>query len=221
MLCQSKRKEKLNITIYYTKTESLIKQNLLQQLLQLLPASLQLKALRYQSELSRYNYTTGRLLLKHGLDVFGLDSDLEKIEFQKNGKPYLSEINFNISHSGHQVICGFSKEGLIGVDLEKINPVNFENFTSMFSAKEWVAIKGADDPIRTFYWFWTRKESIIKALGLKLSYLHQIELDVSSDNFKVNGKQMFLRDLIFEEGFLGTVCCEEDIGKIEIVEVWF
>ena len=210
----------MDITIFHTQTKSLIKQKSLQQLLKGLPISIQLKALRYQSELSRYNYVIGRLLLKHGLDLFGLDNDLEKIEFQKNGKPVLSGIHFNISHSDHQVICGFSKEGLIGVDLEKINPVNFENFTSMFSAKEWIAIKGADDPIRTFYWFWTRKESIIKALGLTLSYLHQIELDVSSDNFTVSGKQLFLQDVIVEEGFLGAVCCEEDIGKIEVVEVW-
>ena len=71
------------ITIYKTQTEPLIKQKKLQQLLQRLPASLQLKALRYQSESSAYNYVIGRLLLKHGLDIFGLDNDLEKIEFQE------------------------------------------------------------------------------------------------------------------------------------------
>lgn len=211
----------MDITIYRTQTESLIKQKSLQQLLQQLPASLQLKALRYQSELSTYNYVIGRLLLKRGLDFFGLNNDLEKIEFQKNGKPVLSGIHFNISHSDHQVICGFSKEGLLGVDLEKINPIDFEDFTSIFSVQEWAAIKGADDPIRTFYWFWTRKESIIKALGRKLSYLHQIELDVSFDHFVVDEKRWFLRDVFVEAGFLGAVCCEEEIGKVGVVEIRF
>jgi len=211
----------MDITIYRTQTESLINQKLLQQLLQRLPTSLQLKALRYQSELSTYNFVIGRLLLKRGLDFFGLDNDLEKIEFQKNGKPVLSGIHFNISHSDHQVICGFSKEGLFGVDLEKINPIDFEDFTSMFSVQEWAAIKDANDPIRAFYWFWTRKESIIKALGHKLSYLHQIELDVSSDHFVLDGKRWFLRDIFVEEFFLGAICCEEEIGEVEVVEIWF
>jgi phosphopantetheinyl transferase len=42
-----------------------------------------------------------------------------KLSFQQNGKPvFYPEIHFNISHSDHQVICGFLKE-LLGVDLEK------------------------------------------------------------------------------------------------------
>lgn len=211
----------MDITIYRAQTESLIKQKSLKQLLQQLPPSLQLKALRYQSEVSRYNYLVGRLLLKSGLNFFGLDNDLEKIEFQKNGKPVLPGIHFNISHSDHQVICGFSKEGRLGVDLEKIKPIDFENFTSMFSAQEWAAIHGAHDPLRTFYWFWTRKESIIKALGRTLRYLHQIELDVSVDHFVVDGKRYFLRNVDIAEGFLGTVCTEEEIEALEVVDMLF
>jgi len=163
----------------------------------------------------------GRLLLKRGLESYGLDNDLEKIEFQKNGKPVLSGIHFNISHSDHQIICGFSKDGPLGVDLEKINPIDFDDFASMFSAQEWTAIRGANDPIRTFYWFWTRKESIIKSLGRSLHYLHQIELDVSSDHFVVDGKKHFLRNVDIEEGFVATVCTEAEIEALELVEIWF
>jgi 4'-phosphopantetheinyl transferase len=182
---------------------------------------MQLKALRYQSEISRYNYLIGRLLLKNGLNFFGLDDDLEKIEFAENGKPVFPGIHFNISHSDHQVICGFSQEGQLGVDLEKIKPIDFEDFRAMFSAKEWSAIHSADDPLRTFYWFWTRKESIIKAMGRTLNYLHQIELDVTSDHFMVDGKRFFLQEIDIAEGFVATVCTEEEIESIELVEIWF
>jgi 4'-phosphopantetheinyl transferase len=211
----------MDITIYHSQTESLIKQKSLPQLLERLPTSLQLKALRYRSDSSRYNYIIGRLLLKRGLDFFGLDSDLEKIEFQKNGKPVLQGIHFNISHSDNLIVCAFSKEGPIGVDVEKICPRDFEDFTSMFSAQEWTAIRGANDPIQTFYWFWTRKESIIKALGRTLSYLHQIDLDVSSNHFEVDGKRYFLRNIDFKEGFVGAVCTEDVIETQQIVELWF
>ncbi|MFK8056367.1 MAG: 4'-phosphopantetheinyl transferase superfamily protein [Saprospiraceae bacterium] len=209
------------VTIYRTHTESLIIQELLPMLLQWLPTSLHAKALRYRSKASAYNYVAGRLLLKQGLDAYGLDDDLRKIELQENGKPVLPEIHFNISHSGHQVVCGFSKEGLLGVDIEKISPIDFEDFTAMFSAHEWSAIKGAVDPLREFYWFWTRKESIIKALGLRLNYLHKVELDVSSDHFVLEGKRWFLRDLTFGKDFLGAVCCEDEISEIEFIDVRF
>ena len=191
--------------IYRSHTKSLIQQKALQSLLQRLPASLHPKALRYQSEISAYNYVIGRLLLQRALHDLGLDNDLEKIEFQENGKPIISGTHFNISHSDHQVICGFSKEGQIGVDLEKINQIDFDDFTSMFSLQEWAAINSADDPLRTFYWFWTRKESIIKALGLTLNYLHQIELDVSADHFVMDGQRWFLQDVDFGADYLGSV----------------
>ena len=136
----------------------------------------------------------------------------------KNGKPLIDGIHFNISHSGHQVICGFSNEGQLGVDLEKISPIDFEDFTSVFSVQEWAAIKNANNPIRAFYWFWTRKESIIKALGHNLSYLHQIELDVSANHVVVDGKRYCLQNVDMEQGFLGTVCTEEEIEELETIE---
>ena len=211
----------MDITIYRSQTESLIKENSIQQLLQELPASLRSKALRYQTDLSAYNYVVGRILLKRALENFGLDNDLEKIDFQESGKPIVSGIHFNISHSDHQVVCAFSKDGQLGVDLEKIRPINFEDFTSVFTAQEWTAIKGAEYPLRAFYWFWTRKESIIKALGRNLSYLHQIELDVTLDHFVVDEKPWFLRDLDVGKDYIGAICCEIEIGKVELIDVRF
>lgn len=209
----------MDILIYRTQTESLLKQGSLQALLQQLPNALHARALRYKSERSAYNYVIGRLLLKRGLAFFGLNNDLENIVFQQNGKPLIAGIHFNIAHSDHQVVCGFSKEGRLGLDLEKIKPINFANFAAMFSAQEWMTIRAAADPIRTFYRFWTRKESIIKALGLSLSYLHQIELDASFDHCVIDGQRWFLRDVIDEEDFMGALCCEAPIGQIELVEI--
>ncbi|MCG8326973.1 MAG: 4'-phosphopantetheinyl transferase superfamily protein [Chitinophagales bacterium] len=199
----------------------MIKQKMLQQLLTQLPVSLHSRAFRYRSDLSKYNYIIGRLLLKQGLDFWGLNSDLEQIRFQQNGKPVLAGIDFNISHSDHHVICGFAKWGILGLDIEKINPIDFEDFTSFFSTREWDIIKNADDPIRTFYWFWTRKESIIKALGHNLSYLNQIELDVSTDHFVIDGKRWFLQDVVIQDGYMSTICSEKEIEHIEVVEIRF
>ena len=163
----------------------------------------------------------GRLLLKNGLDSLGYDDDLDKIEFQTNEKPSLPDVQFNISHSDHRVVCAFANEGRIGVDIEKIVPIDFDDFTSMFSALEWKSIRASENPLRSFYWFWTRKESIIKALGFNLKYLHQIELDVTVDHIVVDGTQLFLQELDFGDGFVATVCCEGEINELVLCELKF
>ena len=211
----------MNINIYCAQTEFLVKQQSLLALLECIPASLRARALRYKSDLSAYNYVVARLLLKRGLEDFGLDTDLEKVVIQKNGKPSLPTIHFNISHSSHQVVCAFSKEGKLGIDVEKIKPIQFENFTTMFSANEWKSIKSAKDPLHTFYWFWTRKESIIKANGLSLNELHQIELNVSNNQIVSHGKGWYLRELELGDGFLGALCTEEEIDDLIIERVDF
>jgi hypothetical protein len=51
--------------------------------------------------------------------------------------------------------------------------------------------------------------------------LHQIELDVSSDRFMVDGKRYFLRQIDIEEGFVGAVCTEEKIDALEFIQIRF
>jgi 4'-phosphopantetheinyl transferase len=211
----------MDILIYKSKTKVLMEQQALHHLFKQLPPTIQSRAHRYKSELSQYNYIVGRLLLKKGLDYFGLDTDLDRIEYLENGKPTLPEIYFSISHSDHEVICGFSREGQLGVDIEHITPIDFDHFAAFFSAQEWIAIKNAEDPIRTFYRFWTRKESIIKANGLTLNYLHQIDLDMTVNQFVINGKPWFMRDIFIGEGYLGSICSEKEIGNVEVVGLNF
>ncbi|MEL6699544.1 MAG: hypothetical protein AAFP89_25115, partial [Bacteroidota bacterium] len=55
---------------------------------------------------------------------------------------------------------------------------------------------------------WTRKESMIKALGLKLSFLNQMNLDVNLDMFEAEGKPWYLKELVLGEGYWGAICTE-------------
>ena len=214
-------KKLIDLTLFTADTKSLVMEQRLNELLQDLPVSLHARALRYKSEESSYNYVVGRLLLKRGLTAFNIEAGLEDVEFSASGKPTLPNLEFNISHSDSQVVCAFSRSGSIGVDLEKVKPVDFNDFTSMFTANEWKAIHSSANSLQIFYWFWTRKESIIKALGLSLSYLHQIELDVSSTEFIVDGKTWFLRELEIGQDFIAMICSANEIDKISIVNQVF
>jgi len=203
------------IYIYQAESETLQDKKDLQYLLRELPENMHERALRYRFKQDAYNYVLGRLLLKRGLIAIGLGSKFQNIYIQEDGKPTIEGIHFNISHSDNLVVCAVSTEGVIGVDVEKERQVNFEDFKSWFTNTEWFDINNASKPIQKFYWYWTRKESIIKALGVKLSYLHKIELDASQDFFVENGKKWYLKDLDFGSGFFGALCSEVEIDSIQ------
>ena len=97
------------------------------------------------------------------------------IIYNENGKPYLKDnsIYFNISHSGDYVVCAISKN-IIGVDIQKNKKVSKSKL--VFTDEE--LENNNIDLIK----IWTKKESIIKALGLNMQ--HMKELDISNYNVK-------------------------------------
>lgn len=183
----------------------------LEKLLEKLPLNMHERALRYKFKDDAYNFVVGRLLLKKGLEDLGIGDQLQNITCQKSGKPNLKDVFFNISHTGNLVVCALSTEGIIGIDIEKIKEVKLDDFDAWFSKKEWTEISKASSSLQKFYWYWTRKESIIKALGVTLSYLHKIEVDATKDHFIENGKKWYLKDLDFGSGYCAALCSEVKI----------
>ena len=56
-------------------------------LLQALPKAMHERAFRYKFEQDARNFIYGRLLLKKGLEALGTGNQLNRITYQKNGKP--------------------------------------------------------------------------------------------------------------------------------------
>lgn len=189
----------------------------LKELLLDLPGSMHERALRYQFERDAFNFVVGRLLLKQGLDKLKAGLQIENISFKPDGKPWLAGIHFNIAHSENLVVCALSELGAIGIDVEKIKPVDLDNFKPWFTLREWDDINQAADPLRKFYWYWTRKESIIKALGMKLAELNKVEIDPKEDTFIELGEQYFLKDLNFGADFSAALCSEIAVHAIEFI----
>ena len=170
------------------------------------------RALRYRRKADAYNFIAGRLLLQKGLKDFEIADSIANIQLEEDGKPFLESVFFNISHTSDRVICAISKKGRMGIDIERETEVELENFESFFTPTEWRSIRESAFPLQQFYRYWTRKESIIKALGLKLSYLNQIQLDIEADVFEENGKQWYLKELDMGEGYFGAICSEVELG---------
>lgn len=113
-------------------------------------------------------------------DIIG-NEDLPKsvnIIREQNAKPCFDtdEVYFNLSHSHGAVMLGISHTP-IGVDIEKIRPIDFKKFDFINADNE-----------EEFFEKWTERESYLKLTGEGLGALHcQIPEDAHFEHFPVYG----------------------------------
>jgi 4'-phosphopantetheinyl transferase len=93
-----------------------------------------------------------------------------------NGKPALAEpglIDFNASHSDALAVFAFTRGCEIGIDVEKVRPIeDMRNIADhFFCAEEAEELMSLEPGLRerAFFNCWTRKEAYIKAIGKGLS----------------------------------------------------
>lgn len=118
---------------------------------------------------------------------------IEEISFACNsyGKPFLkgfSHIHFNVSHSGDWVIGALSNNSMVGVDIEKIQPLEVDMVKSVFSTLEYhdFITKKREEQLSYFYDLWTLKESYVKALGQGLSIsLQSFSIKKNEEGIKI------------------------------------
>lgn len=83
-------------------------------------------------------------------------------------------LDFNVSHSGTCAGIALSSSGRVGIDLEyhgQMHALRDLEATVMGSRERLLlATLGDDDHARAFLGCWTRKEAIVKAIGVGLSY---------------------------------------------------
>jgi len=171
-------------------------------LISLLPPELQNKVYGYRRWEDAYSSLLGKHLLRIGLKAMQLSCDLSRLHYSINHKPLLKNgPYFNISHSGNRVVCLVCGDTRVGVDIEKINGIAIEDFQTQFSSYEWFAIQSSSTPLKTFYQYWTAKESIIKGEGRGLQ-IPLLQLDVSQGGaVMLDGKYWQLLNYSNFEGY--------------------
>lgn len=168
------------------------------------------KAISKKQESSQLQSIAAGLLLSHALADMGLhERDMEYCE-NPHGKPYFknhSEIKFSLSHSAEYAVCTIS-ENDTGVDVETIeNGADVLKIAKRYFTKnECERIVKAGDSKREFFRIWTRKESLLKALGTGIS-ARLGKYEVLADSVEAEGKKFYFSD--FEIGDSKTSCCTE------------
>jgi 4'-phosphopantetheinyl transferase len=181
-----------------------------------LPAALQPKILRYRRWQDAHATLLGKHLLRRALKAAGSPATISQLLYTPQAKPYFPDgPHFNISHSGNRVVCGLSTTGRIGVDIEIVKTLDFDDFQTQFTPGEWTAIRGAADPVAAFYRFWTAKESLIKADGRGLE-IPLLDLDVTEyQPVAIDGSSWAFRPLTHLPGYAGHLTTEAgDVGPV-------
>jgi len=222
------------IWVFYASFDRQFSEDVWQYYLSKIPLSLQNKILSYHRWQDRQSGLFGKLLLSEGLKLYGYSPDsLNHLSYTGFGRPYLdnSGIDFNISHSGDYVICAITDQGRIGIDIEKIKPIDLFGFERYMTPPEWKAIRESAEPYHTFYSYWTKKESAMKAYGCGLSVpLDKILIDNDKAVFYSNffyknnmdmdmGNNLFLKEIVINISYKCHLATNIENAKIRIFEI--
>lgn len=159
------------VQVFYTRIHEQMPQWLYNKYLNLLPPDLQQKNMRLRNWKDRLLQLSGKILLLDALRQFGVSAGcLHDLRYNEYSRPYLpGDIDFNISHSGNYVLCAVGKNVQLGVDIEQIKNISFDDFENVMNAEQWQRIKNSHNQLQQFYNYWAIKESVIKADSRGLS----------------------------------------------------
>ncbi|WP_027390114.1 4'-phosphopantetheinyl transferase family protein [Chrysiogenes arsenatis] len=170
-------------------------------LLALLPEPLQKQCHRYRRPEDQRATLLGKLLLLYAIEQRGarhvtLCNPLENITYTDTKKPFIAGAwSFNISHSGAVVVLACASSGKVGVDVEQIRPIAFDEFVGHLPE-----LKALDPAARQrqFYTYWTAKEAVLKGTGQGL-LLPLEEVIIKEDTATVHHERWHIRQ--FSCGF--------------------
>ena len=158
---------------------------------QLLTLGERARADRFRFEAGRTAFVTTRAALRRRLsEEVGVPPGALEIEANQHGRLRLATrthaaIDFNVSHSRGMAAIAVVRGGRIGVDVEAHAAISDlrDVVPSVMGDNECVLLQQLTGTsfARSFYGSWTRKEAVVKAIGVGLSYpVRSIDLPCAS-----------------------------------------
>lgn len=187
--------------ILYTFISEEKHQSLLDRYLPLFSEHSKQDILRYRRWQDAQLSLLGKALLQYGLRTYYNISDVET-GVLPNKKPYLKKHNlhFNISHSKELVACTIAEYPL-GLDVEFNDPkVSYHDFTFQMTDKELQEIQDAEDKMKKFFSYWTRKEAVIKAHGAGM-LLPLDSFEIINNECGIEGEKFFTKEILIHEDY--------------------
>jgi 4'-phosphopantetheinyl transferase len=193
------------------------------------------RAARFHFSTDRERWIRGRLGLRGVLAGYlGIGPADLRFTYGPQGKPGLdlpyADLCFNLAHCDDLAVIAVRRGAAVGVDLERVRPVaDAPDIASRFFSpleRDAVLGPGTDGLPRRFFACWTRKEAVIKATGLGLSFgLDRFAVSVPPDD---PPRVLAVADdptgapswslVHFEPvpGFIGAVACQAPVSRAPV-----
>ena len=175
-------------------------------LLDMLSGDERVRAARFRTTELRKRFVVAHGALRTILSGYlGIPPAAVRFDTSGSGKPYVpgARLIFNLSRSEGFALCAITVAGQVGVDIERLRPVDDEDAIvhRYFAPGEMRQYESVRSPERTaaFFSTWTRKEAFVKALGCGLSRpLQEIDVCAAPEGWQV-------RSFVPGPGLVGAV----------------
>ncbi|MCG8411292.1 MAG: 4'-phosphopantetheinyl transferase superfamily protein [Bacteroidales bacterium] len=184
-----------------------------------LPDNLKDKNARFVNWKDKHSNLFGKLLIDFGLkNIVHVNYTLADLKYNKYGRPFVDGfVDFNISHSGEYVICAISDNCKVGIDIQYIMEIEFLHFKNTMNDEQWKAIYNSIDPYKTFFTFWSTKESIIKADGRGLSIpLKELSVD---KKVRCDNKEWYVKKLEIARNYTSYLTTNNNNSQITVTKI--
>ncbi len=211
------------VEIFYTTFNSPLAFEQWHSYLNQLPKSYQNRINRYRRWQDQHSALLSQLLLRQALLTVGYDQNcLEQLHSGEHGRPFIvdSHWDFNLSHSGEYVVCALLNQGRGGIDIERIKPIEVNDFKREMSAEEWAIISTPKISYEKFYDYWTMKESVMKADGRGL-YLPLREIILQNRRALVGNTIWYLQKVTIHPDYACHLATSWEKIEVHLNEMQF
>ena len=210
----------INMQIYVASYEHAVSETLEQKYLAMMPAKLCASIARYKRWQDRQATLFGKLLLLRALQQIFHDDGMQKfqsLEISHHGKPFIQGgPEFNISHSEGMVVVAVTRQGAIGIDVEKIRAIDISDFCQYVPEVANLHENNTSEQVNVlFFDCWTRKEAVLKGCGKGLlAPLDQVVLKENTALFC--DTTWFLEKQLLDEKYCCYVATDQPLEHVAI-----
>jgi len=202
-------------------------------LLEVLSGEERVRAARFRTTQLRVRFVVAHGALRTILSGYlGVSANDVRFGATEAGKPYVADggLTFNLSHSEGLALCAITVEGQVGVDVERLRPIDDADAIvhRYFAPGEVRQYQATRSPDRTaaFFSTWTRKEAYVKAVGSGLNCdLTAFEVEVSPSalcprlTVDIDAPSSWsLRSFSPRPQYIAAVALDRDIEALEFFE---